>query len=376
MRPRVRRSEARVAGADPPATSTDTVIAALLGLDREAGTEGAAAARRHISEHLRTLGFQVEVQRFAFSTGTLNALPVFGAGLGWLTILAIPLLLMPGAPAWAALAVWLLGLAALIAVAAGMALGWAPARGERREDANLIVRRPAARVRRWIVAHVDTKAQRQSMAGRIVALGAGLFGAAFMAGLALARLVVVPSVWLVAAGAGVTLAASVLASRARLNGKTTGALDNGSGLTAALIAAATADARTGFIFTGAEEFGLVGARILVQQTPELVRDCDVINLDSLDDAGDVAIVSHDHRARALTDALLTGLSQSEWRVRRRRLPPGIMVDSMPLARAGARAVTVARVTWSSFKVIHTPADAASRLDFASAGAIGRLLGDL
>lgn len=365
-----------MAGADPPASRTATVIAALLGLEREAGTEGAAEARRNISEHLRALGFQVEVQRFAFSTGTLNALPVFGAGLGWLTVLAIPLLLMQGAPAWASLVVWLLGLAALVVVASGIALGWAPARGERREDANLIVRRPEARVRRWIVAHVDTKAQRQSMAGRLVALGVAALGVTVMAGLAIARLVTVPPAWLVAAGAGVTLAASVLASRARLKGTTVGAVDNGSGLAAALIAAETADARTGFIFTGAEEFGLVGARILVQQTPELVRDCDVINLDSLDDAGDIAIVSHDRRARALAGELDARLSRPGWRVRRRRLPPGIMVDSVPLARAGARAVTVARVTWSSFKVIHTPADAAARLDFASARAIGRLLGDL
>jgi hypothetical protein len=365
-----------VAGADPPATPTDPVIAALLGLEREAGTEGAAEARRHISEHMRTLGFQVEVQRFAFSTGTLNALPVFGAGLGWLTVLAIPLLLMHGAPAWAAIVVWLLGLAALVVVASGIALGWAPSRGERREDANLIVRRPEARVRRWIVAHVDTKAQRQGLAGRLVTLGVAGLGMTFMAGLAIARLFTIPSAWLVAAGAGVTLAASVLASRARLKGTTVGAVDNASGLTAALIAAATADARTGFIFTGAEEFGLVGARILVQQTPELVHDCDVINLDSLDDAGDVAIISHDRRARALVDELDARLSQPGWRVRQRRLPPGIMVDGVPLARAGARAVTVARVTWSSFKVIHSPADAASRLDFTSARAIGRLLGDL
>jgi hypothetical protein len=189
-----------VAGADPPATPTDPVIAALLGLEREAGTEGAAEARRHISEHMRTLGFQVEVQRFAFSTGTLNALPVFGAGLGWLTVLAIPLLLMHGAPAWAAIVVWLLGLAALVVVASGIALGWAPSRGERREDANLIVRRPEARVRRWIVAHVDTKAQRQGLAGRLVTLGVAGLGMTFMAGLAIARLFTIPSAWLVAAG--------------------------------------------------------------------------------------------------------------------------------------------------------------------------------
>ncbi|HET8762898.1 MAG TPA: hypothetical protein VFM12_05740, partial [Gemmatimonadales bacterium] len=92
--------------ADIPPSGTDELITALLSLEREAGTPEAAEARRLLADHMQALGFQVEVQRFAFSTGTLNALPVAGAGLGWLTVLMIPLLLMAGAPSWAALAAW------------------------------------------------------------------------------------------------------------------------------------------------------------------------------------------------------------------------------------------------------------------------------
>lgn len=353
---------------------TTKVVAAILKLEREARTPEAAETRRLLSDHLQALGFEIEVQRFAFSTGTLNALPVFGAGLGWLAVIAIPMLLMHGAPRWGAIALLLVGLAALGVVAAGIALGWAPARGEQREDANLIVRRPGADVSRWIVAHVDTKAQRQSMAGRLVALGITALAMLCLLALALARIVVVPPAAAVAAAAGLVLAGSVLCGRARLRGRTVGARDNGSGLAAALVAADTTDERTGFIFTGAEEFGLVGARILAQQAPELVRGLDVINLDTIDDVGDLAIIVHDRRGREVAQLLVDALASPECRVRRRRLPPGIMVDSLPLARAGARAVTVARLNWATLRRVHTRHDTMPEAGLATATRIGRLVG--
>ncbi|HET7604297.1 MAG TPA: M28 family peptidase [Gemmatimonadales bacterium] len=362
--------------AEIPPSGTDELITALLSLEREAGTLEAAEARRLLSGHMQALGFRVEVQRFAFSTGTLNALPVAGAGLGWLTVLMIPLLLMTGAPSWTALAAWVLVLAALGTVAAGIALGWAPARGDQREDANLIIQRPDALIERWIVAHVDTKAQRQSMAGRLVAVATALLGVTVMLGLAVARLFVVPSVWLVAAASGLTLAASVLCARGRLRGRTVGAVDNGSGLAAALVAAETCEDRTGFIFTGAEEFGLVGARILAQQTPELVRGRDVMNVDSVDDRGTLSIVSHDRLGGQLAARVEQSLTLPGLHVRRRGLLTGIMVDSQAFARAGARAVTLARLDWSTLRRVHTPRDTPAGMSFETARALGAWLGSV
>jgi hypothetical protein len=323
---------------------------------------------------MQALGFRVDVQRFAFSTGALNVMPVFGAGLGWLTILMIPLLLMAGAPSWAALAVWMVGLVALGTVAAGIALGWAPARGDQREDANLIIQRPDALIERWIVAHVDTKAQRQSMAGRLVAIGIALLGVAVMLGLVVARLFVVPPVWVVAAASGLTLAASVLCARGRLRGRTVGAVDNGSGLVAALVAAETSDDRTGYIFTGAEEFGLVGARILAQQLPELVRGRDILNVDTVDEVGAISVVSHDRLGAQLATRVAHSLSLPGAQVRQRRLLPGIMVDSQAFARAGARAVTIARLNWETLRRIHTPRDRPGGTSLDTARAIGTWMG--
>jgi hypothetical protein len=60
-------------------------------------------------------------------------------------------------------------------------------------------------------------------------------------------------------------------------------------------------------------------------------------------------------------------------VHRRRLPAGILVDSLPLARAGARAITIGRLTWRTLRLIHTPADRPDGLSLELAEAVGRAL---
>jgi hypothetical protein len=52
---------------------------------------------------------------------------------------------------------------------------------------------------------------------------------------------------------------------------------------------------------------------------------------------------------------------------------GILVDSLPLAQAGARAVTVGRLTRRTLRLIHTPADRPEGLSLELAEAVGRAL---
>ena len=71
----------------------------------------------------------------------------------------------------------------------------------------------------------------------------------------------------VLAGAGVVLAVlpGFLAGRGRLKGRSHGARDNGTGVVAALAAAGgRRDDAVGILITGAEEFGLVGARVFAR----------------------------------------------------------------------------------------------------------------
>ena len=348
-------------------------VAGALAQPREAGTAGAAEARRVLQDALESLGYAVEVQRFAFSPSSLNAFPIFGAGLGWLALLEVPLLALPGVSRWAALLVLVSGLAALALVVRGVAIGW-PGRGDSlREDANLIAIRPGTPVSRWIVAHVDTKAQAHSMAGRLVAVWVCLAAVAALLAAAVLRLSSVVPSWLMAGAAGVALAGGALAGRGRLRGATPGARDNASGIVAALAAAEAAGTGSGLgiLLTGAEEFGLVGARILARLRPELIRGIEVVNVDTVDERGDLSLVSHDGAGRVLAARLASFLAAVEVPLRQRRLPLGIFVDSYPLARAGASAVTVARLDWATLRLLHTPRDTGDGLSFATAQAVGR-----
>lgn len=349
------------------------LVAALAAGPREAGTPDAARARAALIAWLEAAGYEVAVEPFRFTTAALLAFPIFGAGLGWLALPLLPLLLLPRAPAWAALVIGAGGLAALAALCAGIGLGWAGA-GEEREDANLVARRPGATVRRWIVAHVDSKAQGHSMAGRLVAVWVSAVAAAALLALGAARLHATVSPGWAGAAAAAAATAGVLAGRGRLRGSSPGARDNATGLLAALSAAvASSDPGLGVLLTGAEEFGLVGARIAAERWGTALRGVEVVNCDTIDDEGWLYLVSHDRPGAALAERVERQLAALELPIRRRRLPLGIFVDSHPLARGGARAVTVGRLTWGTLRLLHTPRDTAAALDWSAAERIGRAL---
>ena len=346
----------------------------MLAEPREAGTPAAARARRLLTARLSALGFQVESHPFAFAPAALNGFPLFGAGLGWMVLCLLPLLLLPGAPRWAAVAAWAGLLAPLSALAAAVGTGAVPWTGGIREDANLIAVRSGPPVRRWLVAHADTKAQGHSMAGRLIAVWLCVTATLLLGLLALLRLhgpVGLP--WAVL-GAVLALLGGFLAGRGRLRGASPGARDNGSGLVAILAAAAEAGPGVGVLITGAEEFGLVGARALARDRPDLIRGTDVINFDTLDEVGPLFVVSHDERGRALGAELVPGLAETGLPIRPRRLALGIFVDSAPLARAGARAVTLGRLTWATLRRIHTPRDTPDGISFETAERVGRAVG--
>lgn len=350
------------------------LLALLLDAPREAGTPAAAHARRLVADHLRALDYTVTEQAFTFYPSSLNALPMFGAGLGWLTLIQIPLVTVPGAPPWAALSAWVAGLAALAMLVRGTALGWSSLGGGVREDANLIATRGKAPVRRWVVAHLDTKAQGHSMAGRVV-------GAA-VAAAALATLTVM-AVWrlwepigsdAVAYAAVLALIACGLAARGALRGGSPGARDNGSGLLAALVAAESAPGDgVGILITGAEEFGLVGSRIFAREYGPQLVGVEVINLDTIDDQGTLYVVSHKATGARWSAGVAGVLAKVAPALKQRRRPPWTFVDSRPLSQTGAAALTIARLDWGTLRRMHTPRDTPAGLEFRTAEAVGRLV---
>ena len=315
----------------------------------------------------------MSVQRFRFHPSGLLAFPLFGAGLGLLALLLLPLLVGGFAPEWGAAVVVACGLAALALLALGFGLGWL-APGEIREDANLIGRRGDGPATRWLVAHLDTKAQAHSMAGRLVAVWVVAAATTALLAAALFRLGGPIPLPIAAPCALLAVLAGALAGRGRLRGRSQGARDNGSGIAAVLAAAAAStDSATGIVITGAEEFGLVGARVFAQLEGRRLAGTEVINFDTIDQAGDVYVVHHDRRGAALASSTVPRLAGVGPAVCRRRLPVGILVDSLPLARAGAAAITIGRLTWDTLRRIHTPQDTPEGLSLEVAERVGRAI---
>lgn len=321
------------------------------------------------------LGYQVSERPFRFLPGALNAFPLLGAGLVWLALLQLPLLLLPGLPGFGAPVVWLTGAAAIGLLAWRIGSGMPMPGAEERDDANLVAVRPGAAVRRWVVAHVDTKAQRHSMAGRLVAAWLLVLAALALTTLALYRWLadVPPASGWVVLGAALSVAAGALAARGRLRGKSPGARDNGTGLLSALIVAEQVkDPAVGFLFTGAEEFGLVGARLFAR-SGDWSREAEVINLDTIDARGVLYLVSHDPAGDRLAQRISAAVHGVAAETRVRRLPLGVLVDSVPFARAGAAAVTIARLDWQTFRLLHTPQDTPDALVTDAATRLGMQL---
>ncbi len=266
----------------------------------------------------------------------------------------------------------MVGLAALATLAWGLGRG-APVPGaESREDANLIATRGDGVVHRWIVAHVDTKAQGHSLAGRLVAVWILLLTILAGTGLATVRATgrSIP-VAAVVALALVSLAGGLLARQGRLEGTSAGARDNGTGLLAALVAAERCtDPAIGFLFSGAEEFGLVGARNAAAEGLAAPA-AEVVNLDTLDQSGPLYVVYHGSPGARLAERLLAHVTGIAPETRVRRLPVGILTDSLPFARQGRAAVTIGRLDWATLRRIHTPRDTPDGLDLTTAEAVGK-----
>jgi len=289
----------------------------------------------------------------------------------------LPLLRSPTASSGTALIVCIAGVLLFEILAWKIGIGARMPGTTVRNDANLIAVRGDGPISTWLVAHVDTKAQVQSMAGRLISIWVVVIAVVVLILLAGWRLVdgAPLSFSAAAAGPGIALIAAIFAAGSRLKGSSPGARDNGTGLLAVLSAAEERpDGTLGIILTGAEEFGLLGARHLARAEPALFRGTEVVNLDTLADRGGFYVVSHNTRAASLANRLQTRLEALGLPVTQRHLPMGILVDSLAVARLASGAVTVARLDWEVLRLMHTPRDTGQGLDPAFAEAVGRLIG--
>lgn len=333
-----------------------------LAVPRLTGTAGHAAVRERLTAELARRGLQVEVVPFEASAGALQRV-----GRAMELVAFAALFFITGALAarpgrGAQLALLPLGLAVVIARSRTN-------RGPTALGANLVAAPAASAPRVWLTAHYDSKSQRVSMATRLVGVACCLVQLPALVALAvlMAAGTTAPALALLALPA---LAGGAILSRVDLRNESPGAVDNASGVVAALetFDRLPTTAAVGVCLTDAEEWGLQGARALVRERPELFRDAAVVNFDGLDDRGPLILFAH---RPGPTVARLAGAAG----VRARRWIPAL-VDGVAFARAARECVTVMRGGWATARRVHTPRDAAGfALDGvqAAATAVARAL---
>jgi hypothetical protein len=339
--------------------AAETLLAELASVPRAAGSEEERGARERCARWLSEQGFDVIEEPFEYSAfpgrwatsaaGVLAMLLMLGAGAaGNSGRPAVALTLLLGGGSLLAAGGWWLSRYGVLQLPLARA-----------RSANLVATRGEPAV--WMVAHLDSKSQPVPILMR--AAGIVLVSIVWLIALALAaaqasgaRTGWVDVWWWL--GAGGALAACAVAASVVGNGSD-GAVDNASGVTTVLVAAAMlpATAKVGVLITSAEELGLAGARAWVAGTGVTERaKVPVLNVDGVDDGGTVTVMHGARPPGRIREALVSAARAQRVRVRGRRLLPGILADSVAFSDAGWDAVTVSRGSIATLARIHRPAD--------------------
>ena len=336
-------------------------LRALAETSRFAGSAEETAARAYCARVLRGAGWDVSAEPFEYSAlpgrygtpigGAIGAASVFlGAWLA--TVHRAP----RGAAIVLGLAIAALGLFAWRMLGDGVLdLPWLRMRAE-----NLVARRGSGPPRVWLVAHLDTKSQPVPSQTRV--LGIALLALAIaLAVVTLALTLATGSsrttLWLLCAGLGVVGGGVVVASV--VGNDSPGAVDNASGVAAVLSAATRLDASAavGVLIPSAEELGLAGARAWIRAHG--AERAYVVNCDGVDDQGELTIMYTRSLPVPIVDAVRAA---ADGKVKVRRMPPGLLLDSVAFADAGWGAVTVSHGSMKTLARVHTRADSLERLE--------------
>jgi hypothetical protein len=211
----------------------------------------------------------------------------------------------------------------------------------------------------WLVAHLDSKSQPVPILVRALGVMGLLVG--MLAALVVAVVQLggqdVRWIWPWITGWGVLSSLPVAASVVRA--RSPGALDDASGASTVLLVAQSLPPQLalGVILTSAEEMGLAGMRAWVSGR----GIGHAINVDGVDDQGDLRLTWTTRRPSALIEQLAARAAEAGVSCRAGRLLPGVLLDAVPLADAGWQVVTVSRGTVRTVARIHTARDSLEHL---------------
>ncbi|MBR9989354.1 MAG: M28 family peptidase [Gemmatimonadetes bacterium] len=327
---------------------------------RLTGSEGAAEVGARIKARFEATGYDVEEREFTFSP-LLGRFGITAAGALYLVAVFTAAMFLYTNHPFGALALLLIllavvGLCALFARAAIDSLPFG-----RQQGVNLFAKRAGSSPRYIIMAHRDSKSQPLPLAfrGPAIVLAVIVWVALVAASLVHAARPLAGTVILALGALGVI--AGVILIFCWVDNNSPGALDNASGVAAALGIAAREHAAgdVAFLITDAEELGLAGARAAAPSLPAVFG---VINLDGIDDDGAFYVLERFGLIRKtglaphLAVALLQEADARGEDISRRDLPFGIVVDHIPIVKAGIPALTVMRGSMKSLRRVHRPGD--------------------
>jgi hypothetical protein len=332
-------------------------LEALAATPRPAGGDEEARARAYCAEVLGGAGLAVAEEPFSYSElPGRTATPVLGALTG-------ALFAASGLAGWRGQAALALGVLVGGTLTVGLSAWWLARFGVlslpwmRAGSTNLVAIRGNPSL--WLVAHLDSKSQPVPILVR--ALGVMGLGAGVIAALAIAMLQLaghdLRGAWPWVTGFGVLASLPVAASVVRA--RSPGALDDASGVATVLLVAQSLPPQLalGVVLTSAEELGLAGARAWASTRGA----AHAINVDGVDDEGDLRLTWTRRRPTALIDQLVTRSADFGVRARAARLLSGALVDGVALADAGWQVVTVSRGSLRTVARIHMPGDSLQHL---------------
>ena len=344
---------------------------ALAREPRPAGSEAERRARDYAAGVLRDAGFTVRGEPFEYSgfPGRLGT-PIGGA-IAAASIVVPAIYGLAGRP-----------LHAIGALGAGMAVLTLFVRAMMRDavldlpllrarGVNLVATRAVAvrPPRVWLVAHLDSKSQPVPSAARVAGVVLLVAGVALAVVAALLQLAALPNRmgWWGALAAVMLGAPAVMASL--VGARSDGALDNASGVAAVLEAARRVrpDVAIGVLMPSAEELGLAGARAWARAVAPTVGVA--LNCDGVDDDGPTTIMYTGPRP----ERLLAAMRADDGGPTVRRMPLGLLTDSVALADRGWEAVTLSRGTFRSLRRVHSTHDTLDNLTGSGIGEVATLL---
>ena len=341
---------------------------------RFAGTTGEERARAVCTAELSSSGFDCRELPFDYSEWPAKWGPPLSTVVSAATIIAVARTANEGHPLMA------LTIGGALAAMLFLVDGYARRRwimsfpSQRARSVNLEARRGTPRV--WLVAHLDSKSQTVPMLIRIAGtIAVATVGALTIVAVLLSLAGADGGKWVWDALQAAAVLAAVPGVSCFVRNGSPGAVDNATGVVAAILAAQSASAPRdlGVLITSAEEMGLAGARAWCVTAH--LEDV-VVNCDTVDDVGEWRAMYTTARPKRLGDGALRIGAGLGLRLRVGRLIPGILTDSIPFSDRGMEAVTISRGTLATLARIHTRRDFSNALTGKGAAEASVLLSAL